>query len=239
MILIERITAKIRKITFPFLREILNSHQAKLVKLARGDTSQEEILGGSGPENLFFDNLRLDNTETTLQADLARRRALENARGHLIVPDKRAVDDANKRVFDEAFMADGDRGASGGPPGEFPGELPGANRVNQVDPQVGLLPPPRVPPVGNPAAPPPGADAGGARAREQDVPGQAAGKPRLHPHDYLMNVIKNLAHNAQYAERAREHDARTMNQMAVNMQNIGRNLIEGIQQMQQQQQQQY
>ena len=151
MILIERITAKIRKITFPFLREILNSHQAKLVKLARGDMSQEEILGGSGPENLFFDNLRLDNTETTLQADLARRRALENARGHLIVPDKRAVDDANKRVFDEAFMADGDRGASGGPPGEFPGELPGANRVNQVDPQVGLLPTPRVPPFGEPS----------------------------------------------------------------------------------------
>ena len=86
----------------------------------RADASQEEILGGNGPENLFFDNLRLDNAETRpplLQADLARRLALENARRRLIVPDERAVDDANERAFDEAFMADGDRGAVGGPPG--------------------------------------------------------------------------------------------------------------------------
>ena len=70
------------------------------------------------------------------------------------------------------------------------------------------------------------------------IPAQAAGEPRLHPHDYLMNIVTTLAQNAQYAERMCEHDARTMNQMAGNMQNMGRNLIEGIRQMQQQQQQQ-
>ena len=90
----------------------------------------------------------------------------------------------------------------------------------------------------NPAALPLGADAGGARAREQNVPGQAAGEPPVHPHDYLMNLVTNLARNAQYAERMREQDARAMNQMAVNMHDKDRILVEGIRQIHHQQQQQ-
>ena len=122
----------------------------------RADASQEDILGGNGPENLFFNELRLDNAKTrppVLQADLARRLALENARRRLEIPDKRALDEANERAFDEAFMADNNGGAIGGPQGTSQRTPPGLNLGNQVDPQVGPLQPPRVPPVGNPAQP--------------------------------------------------------------------------------------
>ena len=57
----------------------------------RADASQEEILGGSGPENLF----------------------LENARRRLEIPDKCALD--------EAFMAENNKGAVGGTPGDILG----------------------------------------------------------------------------------------------------------------------
>ena len=78
----------------------------------RADTSLEEVLGGSGPENLFFDNLRLDPAQTRFQAELARQRARENARRRLIVPEERAEDDAhaNEPLYANAFMADRDRG---------------------------------------------------------------------------------------------------------------------------------
>ena len=52
-----------------------------------------------------------------LQADLAQQLALENARRRLEIPDKRALDNAEERALDEAFMADNDGGAVGGPPG--------------------------------------------------------------------------------------------------------------------------
>ena len=46
-----------------------------------------------------------------LQADLAQRLALDNAIRRLEIPDERALD--------EAFMAENDKGAVGGPPGDI------------------------------------------------------------------------------------------------------------------------
>ena len=75
-----------------------------------------------------------------LQADLAKRLALENTRRRLEIPDERALDEANERALDEAFMADNEEGAVGGPPVELLGppvvaeEPLGLNLVNQVDP---------------------------------------------------------------------------------------------------------
>ena len=101
----------------------------------RADASQEDILGGSGPENLFFNKLRLDNAETrppVLQADLAQLLSLENARCRLEIPDEHALDEANKRAFDEAFMADNDRGAIGGPQGTSQQSPLGLNLGNRL-----------------------------------------------------------------------------------------------------------
>ena len=72
----------------------------------QADASQEYILGGSGPDNLFFNELRqfsLDNPETrplVLQADLAQQLALENARRRLEIPDEHALDDAEECALD-------------------------------------------------------------------------------------------------------------------------------------------
>ena len=83
----------------------------------RADFSHEWILGGQGPDSQFFNQLRqfsLGNAETrplVLQADLAQRLALDNAIRCLEIPDKRALD--------EAFMAENDEGAVGGPPGDI------------------------------------------------------------------------------------------------------------------------
>ena len=204
----------------------------------RADTSLEEVLGGSGPENLFFDNLRLDPARR--QEELARQRARENARRRLIGLDERAEDIvpvlepvyANAHL-DQAFMADGgDRGAAGGPPGEFPGaaEPPNLN--------VGPPPPPRG--AGGPAVPPPGADAGGAGARAGNPPGQpaGAGAPAQHPVDYLRELVDGLARHAEYTVRIREAEARAINQMMANMMQANRDLVEGIQRVHLNQQQQ-